>query len=166
MSGGREGARPVFAERRRLPRGVDAVVLVCTAACVLSIPFLLGFTEAENVASWIGLPIFLGIVPLLLAAMHSRVSVADGRLTLALVPLWRKHLPLDDLVEVRQRTIRARDMGGLGLRRTLDGATALVLRGTSAVEVVTRQGKRYVVGTGRPEELAEALGARAGRSAR
>ena len=97
-------------------------------------------------------------MPVLIAAIHSRVVVAEGRLTLTLVPLWRIRLSLEDVVEVRQRTIHAREMGGLGLRRTLDGATALVMRGTSAVEVVTRQQKRYVVGTGRPAELARALG--------
>lgn len=153
----REDVQLRFAERRRLPRGLDATVLVLTAACVVSVPFLLGRTGTDEVASWAGLLLLLGIVPLLIAGIHSRVTVAEGHLALALVPLWRKRLPLDGLTGVRQQTVRARDMGGLGLRRTSDGATALVMRGTLAVEVVTRDGKRYVIGTDRPEELTSAL---------
>lgn len=138
----------LFDEQRRLPDGLDALFKV---AYPISAPFL--WRRARGRMRRILLAGCLGAVPLLMQYLHSRVTVTAEEVRLALVPFWHKSIPRSEIAEVRPREIRAREMGGLGLRLTLDGAVALVMRGRQAVEIELTSGRRYVVGTDDPDGL-------------
>ncbi len=65
---------------------------------------------------------------------------------------------LADITSVKAITYRPiRQFGGWGVRWGRGGSRALSVSGDSAVEVVERGGRRWVIGTQRPGELAAAL---------
>ncbi|WP_405615097.1 hypothetical protein [Streptomyces sp. NBC_00076] len=144
-----------FSERRRNPRSVDVVLSSAMVVCIVGAPFL--WPLSVEVVPRVLIVVCLVVVPALILSFHSRVTVDDECVRLSLVPVWRRTIARSDIVEVRQRAILARDMGGLGLRRTSDGAIGLVMRGKDAVEVTLRDGKRYVLGTDRPGDLLAVL---------
>ncbi|WP_176582966.1 hypothetical protein [Streptomyces marincola] len=154
----------LFDERRRLPRTLDIVQSVFLAACVAGVPLL--WPHTPDVPSRIAIVCCLGVLPALMLAFHSRVRVDARTVRLSLFPVWRKTISRSDIVGSRQRRVSVRDLNGLGLRPTRDGALGLVLRGGDAVEIELGNGKRYLVGTGRPAALLRALAPGRGAGAR
>ncbi len=146
---------PLFDERRRLPRVLDALQSAFLAACLVGVPFL--WPRTDDLIARVMIAVCLGVVPALILAFHSRVRVDAGSVRLSLFPVWRKTIRRSDIAGSRPRRIGARDLHGLGLRPTPDGALGLVMRGRDAVEIELTNGKRYVVGTGRPAALLQAL---------
>ena len=144
-----------FAERRRLPLLVDAISVVGGLVCIAVSPFL--WTQSEELVPRLLVVLCLVCFPLLWMAMHSSVVVSGEHLVLALFPVWKRRIPLREIARVDRREIRAVEMGGLGLRRTRDGARALVMRGTGAVQVELDDGSRWVVGADQPDRLLEVL---------
>ncbi|NUR00908.1 MAG: hypothetical protein HOY79_31590 [Streptomyces sp.] len=130
---------------------MDLVLSSAMAACIVCAPFL--WPLSAQVVPHALILVCLVLVPALILSLHGKVTVDDECVRLSLVPVWRKVILGADIVDVRRRAILARDMGGFGLRRTSDGATGLVMRGKDAVEITLRDGRRYVLGTDRPEDL-------------
>ncbi|ONK14816.1 hypothetical protein [Streptomyces sp. MP131-18] len=145
----------LFDERRRLPRALDVLQSLFLAACVAGVPFL--WPRTDDVVARVMIAVCLGVVPALILAFHSRVTVDARSVRLSLFPVWRKTIRRSDIAGSRPRQIGARDLHGLGLRPTTDGALGLVMRGRDAVEIELKNGKRYVIGTGHPAALHHAL---------
>lgn len=145
----------LFAERRRPPRAIDIVTCVLMTACVVSVPFL--WTLAGHVVLHLLLVICMVVFPVLAMCFHSRILVDARRVRLALVPVWRRTIPREEIVAASARRMSPRQLGGFGLRRTTDGALGLVMRGQEAVEITLTSGRRYVLGADDPAALLRSL---------
>lgn len=114
-----------------------------------------------------GAPLWPTLVPVLVAVllvllfMPLRTTLKGGTLRVAfgLVPLFVWHFELKDIESVEAVTYRPLRMyTGWGMRRGFDGSRALTMRGNKGVMLHLRNGKRYLIGSQKPEELAAALG--------
>lgn len=90
--------------------------------------------------------------------MTTEVTPADCRVWYGIVPTFRRAMPLD-LVQ-RVEIVRYRpfhDHWFWGARTTRDGECVLTARGDRGVRVHFLDGTRVLIGSQRPEELAEVL---------
>jgi hypothetical protein len=115
-------------------------------------------------ANVIGWTVFLWLIYFRLITVRLVTEVRQGELVIALRGLWRSHrVPLDRIQSVQTITHDvARDYGGYGIRSTREGK-AYVAGGSRGVRVTLVSGEKLVVGSERPDELAEALGGLASR---
>lgn len=114
-----------------------------------------------------GAPVWPTIAPVLVVAlvvvlfMPLCTTLQNGTLRVAfgLVPLFVWRFELKDIESVEAVTYRPLRMyTGWGMRRGFDGSRALTMRGNKGVMLHLRNGKRYLIGSQKPEELAAALG--------
>lgn len=132
-------------------------------------PFLIAFASglALAVAIWIadmfnlwiviGLGLIVGTGEFLLFQWLASLSIAveDQRLKWHFGPgVWRKQLPLDEIVSAVP--VRNKWYWGWGVRLTPHGWLYNV-HGLDAVEIATRNGRKIRLGTDDPEGLANAL---------
>ncbi len=102
------------------------------------------------------------ILPLGLAwnLLYERTSVIGTELTVtfgALFPLYRRRISVADIASAESVTYSPiADYGGWGIRGW-GKKVALNARGNRGVRLTLRDGRRVLVGSQRPEELAEAL---------
>lgn len=97
-------------------------------------------------------------VAVFLAMLRLRVRVDAGHLHVRFVPLVRKDIPLDEIATWEVRTYRPiLEYGGWGVRYSLRKGTAYNVSGNRGVQLVLTNGKRVLIGSQRPEELAAAI---------
>lgn len=112
--------------------------------------------------SWV-VTVCMIVLPLVIAAFHVRVrftgaSSAVSTLTLALWPLWRRHIPVERITSAETVTVRAfGDFGGIGLRFNTSGELGLLMRSGRGVRVTTDDGRVCTVVVPDPEELLRRL---------
>jgi hypothetical protein len=105
-----------------------------------------------------------GLLVLLVVAGGFRVSVTPERLHLrsglAGLPLLR--LPITEIRTAESlRFSPLADFGGWGIRRNRE-MLAFFLEGDTGVKLTTRKGKRYLIGSARPERLVSVIRAALG----
>jgi len=109
------------------------------------------------------LPVNNAVIVVLLLAMHllfeettvtrDAVEVRFGYL----LPMYRRTIARADIAEARAETYSPiGEFGGWGIRG-LGGNVALNARGNRGVRLTLRDGRRILIGSQRPEELAAAL---------
>jgi hypothetical protein len=100
-----------------------------------------------------------GAVPWLLWAMRLTVRVEPGHLHVRFFPFRRRDIPLREIARWQVRTYRPiREYGGWGLRHSLTGrGWAYNVRGNRGVQLEFTDGRRLLLGSQHPEELAAAL---------
>jgi len=103
----------------------------------------------------------LGVaLPLAVWRLRLVTEVSPSGVRIALEPFSRRHIApaeIDGCRVVRYRPLR--DFGGWGARWASGGRRAYSTGGRTGVEVDLRDGTQVVLGSRRPEELAEAIGA-------
>ena len=114
---------------------------------------------------WLEVPLAMavGLVlpPVLIVGvlrMTTEVTPAECRVWFGIVPTYRRAVVLDAIqaIEVVQyRPIR--DHWFWGVRMTRDGERVMTARGNRGVRLLFADGSRMLIGSQRPEELAEAL---------
>jgi len=106
----------------------------------------------------IGWTVFLWLIYFRLITVRLVTEVRQGELIIAMRGLWRlRRVPLDRILSVETITHDiARDYGGYGFRSTRNGK-AYVANGVRGVRVTLAGGETLVVGSGRPDELAQVL---------
>lgn len=90
--------------------------------------------------------------------MTTEVAPTEVRVWFGLVPTYSHLVPLDAIRQVevvRYRPIR--DCGGWGIRRSRSGDRVLNARGDRGVRLTLEDGSLLLIGSQRPEELAEVL---------
>lgn len=119
-------------------------------------------TQPEQIAAEI-LPgiFFLAVWLSILAFLYSlKLTVRVDRQTLHVHfrPLTRREIPLDTIASFEACTYRPiLEYGGWGLRYSWKG-TAYNVSGNRGVKLVLTNGKRILIGSQIPEELADAIG--------
>jgi hypothetical protein len=114
-----------------------------------SLDFTLGFLVA------VALPYLLIIC---LLQMTTEVTSTEIRVWFGWVPIYRRVVPITGIV--RYRVVRYRpilDYGGWGIRAGRDGERVLSARGDRGVRLELSDGSSLLIGSQRPEELAETL---------
>lgn len=135
--------------------GVPAVLFVSTALTAASQPL---WSIALNVASGLLLASFYG---------GMRTTVTRDRITVRFGTPGLRVLRLQpsDVVQADLRPyLPLQEFGGYGIRRN-SRMSGYFLKGGVGVEIATKQGRRLLIGSDRPERLAEAVRAVAGLAA-
>ena len=93
-----------------------------------------------------------------LLCLRTIVTERDLVVTLgALFPLFLRRIRLDEIASAQADTYAPiREYGGWGIKG-VPGNSALNARGNRGVRLTLRDGRRVLIGSQRPEELAEAL---------
>lgn len=107
----------------------------------------------------IGWTVFLWLVYLRLITVRLVTEVRAHELKIAMRGIWRsRRIPLDAVqsVEIIDHDI-ARDYGGYGIRTTREGR-AYVAGGSRGLRLTLSGGEKVILGSGRPDELAAAIG--------
>lgn len=106
----------------------------------------------------IGWTVFLWLIYFRLITVRLVTEVRQGELIIAMRGLWRlRRVPLDRIESVETITHDiARDYGGYGFR-SIRGGKAYVANGGRGVRVTLTGGEKLMVGSQRPDELAQML---------
>lgn len=148
-------------QRARQPWIVAVVALIALAAWV---SLLVSLFRSEGVPVWamalvaavfgVGLPWFL-------LSLELRTTVDGSGLHVRFRPPIGGHdFAPGDIASVEAVTYQpVKQFGGWGVRFGRHGSRALNVSGNRGVEIVERGGRRWVIGSQRPEELAAAVAA-------
>jgi hypothetical protein len=118
--------------------------------------------------AWPFLPLLLlpcALPVVLLVLIRLRVTVTSTELVIRYFPL-RRRIPLHDIAAWEATEYKPiREFGGWGIKWSHhDSTTAYSMYGTGGVRVVTAKGKKLLIGTQRPAELAAAIASAKGVS--
>jgi hypothetical protein len=108
-----------------------------------------------------GLVVALALPYLLVTSllqMTTEVTPTEIRIWFGWVPIYRRVVPITGIV--RYRVVQYRpilDYGGWGIRAGRDGERVLNARGNRGVRLELADGSSLLIGSQRPEELAETL---------
>jgi hypothetical protein len=154
----------VFREVQRFPLRRIALALVSPPCFMLGLliwQVILGHPWGKHSMSngdVIGWTVFLWLIYFRLITVRLVTEVRQGELIIAMRGLWRlRRVPLDRIQSVETITHDiARDYGGYGFRSTRRGK-AYVANGGRGVRVTLAGCEKLVVGSQRPDELAQML---------
>jgi hypothetical protein len=123
---------------------------------VLGKPF--GENPAPDWGVWL-LWLVIGIgLPALFVFIRLLLEVTTDAVVVRYRPLVRRSIPLADIEQVKVRTYNAlREYGGWGVKGWSRKNMAYNVSGDKGVELTLRDGRRVMLGSQRPEELAEAI---------
>ncbi len=149
-----------FTETQRLGQNRLVRVIMIFEPVFLGLIFLvLGLSAGRG--AWLTLLLAWGALAIALPAMISRMTmttrVTDGRLVVRWSWFYRKRIPLRDIAEAEPiRYDPISQAGGWGIKYSRKLGLVLNVFGDRGVKVSTGA-KRYMVGSQRPDELAEAI---------
>ncbi len=123
----------------------------------------LALAPEVQVALLIALGITL-VTALFLWSLKLTVQVDAEAIHIRFFPVWKKTVPLAEVVRYEARTYRPiLEYGGWGIRWGWKG-TAYSVRGKQGVQLELANGSRIMIGSQRPEELATAIGQAKGQA--
>lgn len=100
-------------------------------------------------------------LPLLLAVGYLRTEVGEDALRLRFFPFWSRTVRIRDIRQCQPRTYSpVGEYWGWGIRWTPGHGWCYTVKGNRGVQLTLDGGKRLLVGSARPEELAAAINAR------
>lgn len=135
-------------------------------AMIASAEALTAIVLLKDAAAWstdllLGLVIGIGLllfVALFVLRMTTEVTPTDVRVWFGWVPIYRRVVPIGEVRRVAQAAFRPiADYGFWGVRSGRDGDRALIARGNRGVRLELADGSILVIGSQRPEELAQAI---------
>ncbi len=145
-----------FTETQAFPAFAYAVLLLTFAACFWSWPF----THSRMGLSGDWWLLILGAPAIALNLLCQKTVVTDHELSVtfgAVLPLYHKRFPLQNITAAEAATYAPiTEYGGWGIRGW-GRNTALNAHGSQGVRLTLQDGSRVLVGSQRPEELAQAL---------
>ena len=143
--------------------GVLFVAWMFTEQILLGHP--VGNNPAPDGVVWL-ITILVGIgMPLLAYSVHLTTEIRSDRLVVRLVPVWRRTIMFGDIVNCAPCTYHPiLHYGGWGVRYGIGQGMCYTLYGHLGVRVELNNGKRVLIGSQRPEELAAAINRARGRA--
>lgn len=162
MSTDRSPVEPLFHERRGGPAWVRIVGAMILALSLVVVGLMLGTGNRDGRAVVIVAFTVAGLVGIAALIQWLSVTVDQDRLQIAVVPLYRRSIPLQDVAEVSPTVIRARERSGTGIRKTPGRPLAVFQSSGPAARVRLNDGREYLVQVGAPEALRAAIPAQRG----
>jgi hypothetical protein len=155
----------VYKEEQRFRQSwVWGIVLVVAALgwwsfiqqIVLGRPF--GENPAPDWGVWL-LWLFIGVgLPVLFVFIRLVLEVTVDAVIIRYRPLKKRRIPLADIDQAKVRTYNAiKEYGGWGIKGWSFRNVAYNVSGDRGVELTLRDGRRVMLGSQRPEELAQAI---------
>jgi hypothetical protein len=96
--------------------------------------------------------------PAFIAWVRLRVTITEHEIVVSLRPFIGRRIPLDQIVSAEARTYRPLlEFGGWGIRWGRGGVRAYTIDGNQGVELRLLDGRRVLLGSRRPEELAATI---------
>lgn len=90
--------------------------------------------------------------------IYLKTEVFDQRLVIRYFPFIKKTYTHDDITQADSITFRPiREHGGWGIKYSVNGGWVYSAYGNTGVEVFFRDGKKIIIGSQRPDELASAI---------
>jgi len=117
-----------------------------------------GTTPAPDTIVWI-LAILIGIaLPTFTLAVNMTTIVESDAVVVRYFPIYRRTVNLREIRSCRARDYRPiRDFGGWGIRWGFRRGMAYTVSGSRGVELELTSGRKLLIGSRRPEELAAAI---------
>ncbi|TCP49346.1 hypothetical protein EV191_109168 [Tamaricihabitans halophyticus] len=141
----------------RMPKGIRIAMYGMLALCV-AITVAVWVAGGEDTVDAVIATVVLLVVPLGCLAVRGRITVDEDALVLAVRPVFRKTIPLREVVAVRVGEVHPlRDFGGSGYRVRGGGRIGFVHEAGPSVEVTTEAGKTYTISDPAAERLAAVL---------
>ena len=154
----------LFAEDQSFRQAWVWVVMVSVLFILVVIFALIIFNgldkdEVRRALSGIGVGIVTTAgVAVFLYLLKLSVRVDGSGLHVRFFPLVKKEIPLDEIARWEARTYRPiLEYGGWGIRCSWGKGMAYNVSGNRGVQLEFTNGKRLLIGSQRPEELAEAI---------
>jgi hypothetical protein len=125
---------------------------------VVAVAFIHDPAKAQSliVPAVVAVPIIIGTIALLLF-MKLTVQVEDGQLRVRFFPLVKREIPVAEIARWEARAYRPiLEYGGWGIRYGWKGM-AYNVSGKRGVQLEFTNGKRLLIGSQRPDELAAAI---------
>ncbi|MDQ3982918.1 MAG: DUF3093 family protein [Actinomycetota bacterium] len=145
----------IFDERQRPPAFLWIVTFVVVGAVVVWATLVADMPIAAMLRA-VSVPAIIAVVAFSTFQMKTRVS-PEG-LRVVIVPFPRKTVPASEIAGCEVVTYRPLlEYGGWGWRWSSSRGWAYTMRGNRGVMVHRTNGKSFLVGSQRPEDLAEAL---------
>jgi hypothetical protein len=146
----------VFEENQSFRQPWLWALMLATLAVLLVASLL---SPEGQVVPWVVLGVTLAAA-LLLYSMRLSVQVDSEAVRIHFYPLWKKTIPLGDIVRWEARTYRPLlEYGGWGIRYSPFGqGWAYNVRGNRGVQLELADGQRTLIGSRRAEALARAIG--------
>lgn len=102
-------------------------------------------------------------LPLLFLYVKLTVTVTDDAVDIRFRPLARRTIPISDIAQAEACTYSPlREYGGWGIRAGRGGKRAYNVSGDRGVELTLTDGRKVMIGSQRPDELAQAIAAARG----
>lgn len=143
-----------FEEHQRPPRGylaTAAVALAFAAGVVVWFSARLGHPQWDLLA-------FVALGVLVTGFTQMRTVVTTTQLRVSIVPFPRKTVALADVETCEPETYRPLlHYGGWGWKWSPSRGWAYTMRGNQGVRVRLRNGKTFLIGSQRPDDLAAAI---------
>lgn len=100
-------------------------------------------------------------IPFFLLWVRLTVEVDEFELRWSLRPFWSSRIPLDEIRQAKPRVYEPmREYLGWGIRVTPWSGWAISLSGNRGVQLELASGRRVLIGSNLPEELADAIRSR------
>lgn len=157
---------PTFTERQRAgPWWAGVLVGVAAVGAWIGAVGIWAGSAGSGVGAVV-LVVVVGLgLPIGFATIRLDVTVDEDAVRVRLFPLMRRTIPLGDIAAVEARRYRpVREYGGWGIKGWSTRKIAYNLRGDEGVDLTLRNGRRVLLGSQRPAELAAAIRAARGGS--
>lgn len=152
----------IFLERQYLNRWWLLMFSLAIIIIIVGTAFYLtrdAREETEVIASIISLLI---AVPLVFALLYLRLEIRIDRKGIL---TWfrpfgftRKYFTWEEIDEVYVRTYSPKtEYGGWGMRGIGDRDKAYIIKGNTGIQIVTKDGEKFLIGTMKPKEAQETL---------
>jgi hypothetical protein len=129
------------------------LVVVAGALAILAVPI-----DSPASAAWLALAFPLFAVGALVLLSSIRFAFDESAVQIALVPLYRTHIPLDEVADADVvEYLRVSEARGRGVRRRTDRGRTLLYDSGPAIRLTTTDGRRFVVRSRYPGEAVRAL---------
>ena len=134
---------------------VYLILILALAVVLMTWLFLRGSFFATS-----GLAVVGGLLVIAMAILRMTTSIDERSLTVHFgwVPVLQENLLLSDIQEVRVCSYHPlKQFGGWGWRYGRDGTHALTAKGTQGICLRLQDGRKFIVGSSKSEQLMEAM---------